>query len=183
MHLSKQNRTKLEPRAVKCVLVGYGTHQKGYRCFDPLTRHMYVTMDCDFQEDSYYYHLSRQGEKQENDDLSGLTGNTGQIEQEDTGTETATETNVQPQPLPQTSTLSKDHHEVQSDSLADSVVERNEFVDEFIQESATDNEPITLEGSPPKYKLPSRSTRGVPPKRYDPEYEAHRSRYPINMET
>ena len=27
--------------------------------------------------------------------------------------------------------------------------------------------------------LPPRSTRGVPPRRYDPEYEAKRSRYPI----
>uniref|UniRef100_A0A3Q7F038 GAG-pre-integrase domain-containing protein n=1 Tax=Solanum lycopersicum TaxID=4081 RepID=A0A3Q7F038_SOLLC len=30
-----------------------------------------------------------------------------------------------------------------------------------------------------RYELPHRSTRGVPPKRYDPEYEDQRSRYPI----
>ena len=29
------------------------------------------------------------------------------------------------------------------------------------------------------YVLPPRSTRGVPPRRYDPEYEAKRSRYPF----
>ena len=28
-----------------------------------------------------------------------------------------------------------------------------------------------------RYELPPRKTRGVPPKRYDPEYEAKRSRY------
>ena len=27
--------------------------------------------------------------------------------------------------------------------------------------------------------LPPRTTRGIPPKRYDPDYEARRSRYPI----
>ena len=31
-----------------------------------------------------------------------------------------------------------------------------------------------------RYDLPPRSTRGIPPKRYDLEYEAKRSRYPID---
>ena len=34
----------------------------------------------------------------------------------------------------------------------------------------TNNIPVVDE--PCKYELPPRSTRGVPPKRYDPEYEA-----------
>lgn len=33
---------------------------------------------------------------------------------------------------------------------------------------------------PSRYDLPPRSTRVVPLKRYDQEYEAQRSRYPIN---
>lgn len=33
------------------------------------------------------------------------------------------------------------------------------------------------------YELPPRSTRGVPPKRYDLEYEAQRSRYPISRDS
>uniref|UniRef100_A0A803L5P2 Uncharacterized protein n=1 Tax=Chenopodium quinoa TaxID=63459 RepID=A0A803L5P2_CHEQI len=31
-----------------------------------------------------------------------------------------------------------------------------------------------------KYSFPSRSTRGIPPRRYDPEFEAQRSKYPVN---
>ena len=31
-----------------------------------------------------------------------------------------------------------------------------------------------------KYELPPRSTRGVPPRRYDPEFESQKSRYPIS---
>ena len=34
-------------------------------------------------------------------------------------------------------------------------------------------------GHDTSYMLLSRSTQGVPPRRYDPEYEAQRSRYPI----
>ena len=36
VHLKKGDRNKLQPRAVKCVFVGYGVHQKDYRCFDPV---------------------------------------------------------------------------------------------------------------------------------------------------
>ena len=31
-----------------------------------------------------------------------------------------------------------------------------------------------------RYELPPRSTRGIPPKRYDPEFESQRSKYPVN---
>ena len=34
---------------------------------------------------------------------------------------------------------------------------------------------------PRRYELPPRITRGIPPRRYDPEFEEQRSRYPINQ--
>ena len=61
--LRKEIEKKLQPRAVKCVFVGYGVHQKGYRCFDPVHDKMYTATDCDFFEDSFYYtQLTSQGE-------------------------------------------------------------------------------------------------------------------------
>ena len=63
VHLPSRSRNKLEPRAIKCVFVGYGTSQKGYRCFDPLHNRMYTTMDCEFFETTFYYNQPRcQGE-------------------------------------------------------------------------------------------------------------------------
>jgi hypothetical protein len=55
VHLPPRVRNKLEPRAIKCVFLGYGTTQKGYRCFDPIANRMYTTMDCEFFEESYYF--------------------------------------------------------------------------------------------------------------------------------
>uniref|UniRef100_A0A803M0T0 Retroviral polymerase SH3-like domain-containing protein n=1 Tax=Chenopodium quinoa TaxID=63459 RepID=A0A803M0T0_CHEQI len=45
VHLQKRVRTKLEPRAVKCVFIGYGVNQKGYRCYDPIQDRVYTTLD------------------------------------------------------------------------------------------------------------------------------------------
>ena len=54
IHYPKRMRNKLEPRAVKCVFVGYGRNQKGYRCYDPQARKVYTTMDCEFVEKEFY---------------------------------------------------------------------------------------------------------------------------------
>lgn len=55
VHLHKHQRSKLEPRAIRCMFVGYGPHQKGYRCYHPPTRHMFTTMDVHFHESSMYF--------------------------------------------------------------------------------------------------------------------------------
>ena len=34
-----------------------------------------------------------------------------------------------------------------------------------------------------RYELPPRNTRGIPPRRYDPEFESQRSRYPIYQDS
>lgn len=55
VHLHKPLRDKLEPRALRCVFVGYAAHQKGYRCYHPPTKKMYITLDVVFHEDTMYY--------------------------------------------------------------------------------------------------------------------------------
>jgi hypothetical protein len=56
VHLHKGLRTKLEPRALRCVFVSYALHQKGYRCYHPPSRKIYVTLDVVFHETTMYYY-------------------------------------------------------------------------------------------------------------------------------
>ena len=50
VHIPKHDRDKFSPCAVKCVFLGCGKNQKGYRCYDPSTDRMYTTMNCNFVE-------------------------------------------------------------------------------------------------------------------------------------
>ncbi|GKC71178.1 putative ribonuclease H-like domain-containing protein [Tanacetum coccineum] len=74
VYIPKSYRSKMDPCAEKCVFVGYGITQKGYRCYNPKTRHMLTTMNCDFLETRYYYasQHSGQGERECIDTLSWL---------------------------------------------------------------------------------------------------------------
>ena len=55
VHLHKRQCNKLTPRALRCVFLGYAAYQKGYRCYHPLSKRMFVTMDVVFHEDSMYF--------------------------------------------------------------------------------------------------------------------------------
>lgn len=46
---------KLDPRAIKCVFVGYSSTQKGYKRWDPVGRRLFVSMDMTFREFEPYY--------------------------------------------------------------------------------------------------------------------------------
>ena len=48
VHLHKNQRTKFDPCVLCCVFMGYGLHQKWYRCYHPHSRRMYTTMDFTF---------------------------------------------------------------------------------------------------------------------------------------
>ena len=53
--LGAHNWGKLDPIALKCVFVGYSFTQKGYKCYHPPTRKLYVSTDVTFVENKSYF--------------------------------------------------------------------------------------------------------------------------------
>jgi len=45
---------KVDPRPVKCIFVGYSSSQKGYKCWCPIERRLFVSMDVTFRESEPY---------------------------------------------------------------------------------------------------------------------------------
>jgi transposase InsO family protein len=50
VHVPDEKRSKLDPKAEKCIFIGYSLDQKGYRCFNPSIRKLQVNKDVGFDE-------------------------------------------------------------------------------------------------------------------------------------
>jgi len=55
VHVLDELWTKLDSKVEKCVFIGYSLEQKGYRCYNPVTRKMRVSRDVVFDEMSSWY--------------------------------------------------------------------------------------------------------------------------------
>lgn len=160
---------KLEPRAVRCVFIGYADKKKGYRCYDPIEEKIYVTRDVSFHETVPYYGdgCSLQGETPEEvnttmefvDDLE-LAGNN-----EATSEQNQTNSTVPPADTEHTNNISEQNQTDNPENMDSSILQETEDAHEI-----PPDEPA------PRY--PVRSNRGVPKKQYQPNLNA-KSRYPI----
>jgi hypothetical protein len=55
VHVPDENRSKLDPKAEKCILIEYSLKQKRYRCFNPSTQKLQVSRDVVFDEMVSWY--------------------------------------------------------------------------------------------------------------------------------
>ena len=52
VHSTKPSRSKLDPRSEKCILLGFDTEAKAYRCYRPSTKRVFISRDVTVDETS-----------------------------------------------------------------------------------------------------------------------------------
>ncbi|KAH9675580.1 retrovirus-related pol polyprotein from transposon RE1 [Citrus sinensis] len=172
VHLPQQD--KLSPRALRYVFVGYSLHQKGYRCYHPPSRKIYITMDVVFHEDIMYY-LSEsefQGEYNEEEihTLTYLPPEESQsfieiVNLQDTGKAKGDDSQAE---------ICEDTFGEHNNS--DTTAIENESHEEIPNQSSAEDVPTT---SPIRRILPQCQNRGIPKPTYEPDFSS-RVKYPMS---
>jgi hypothetical protein len=55
-HIPKENRNKLDAKAIKCIFIGYCSKFKAYKLFDPSTHKVFASRDVLFHEEEARNH-------------------------------------------------------------------------------------------------------------------------------
>lgn len=170
VHVHNHNRDKLDPRALKCVFLGYAPTQKGYCCFDPKTKKKkIVTMDVTFFESQSFFNAPLQGENTYEDSLFEIENGNTVIENEN---DSVTVTIEQPTLVPNNEVVTRIDDD-KKDKLFGLVYSRNKKIQskddiESLQgrDSNPSPDPNVMESSNPgnTYELSSSSKIVVPEK-------------------
>jgi Reverse transcriptase (RNA-dependent DNA polymerase)/Integrase core domain len=197
VHLQKQSRTKLESHAIKCIFLGFDIQRKGYKCYCPTNRKFMTSMDVVFIENEFYFTHPNMAQGETSSEPK--SGDTEYIQFLSHGSVNPEPNPAEPNPAYQVEqSMQNNPSENQmegrsrSSTAAESATdnksddETDEETEEVIQspllprslEDAPDSPEVSV--SETQFKLPLRSNRGVPPKRYIPEEGTSRIvKYPI----
>ena len=55
LFMSTANIETLDPRAIKCVFLGYSFTKKSYKCYNPSTRKFYTSTDVTFIKNKHFF--------------------------------------------------------------------------------------------------------------------------------
>jgi hypothetical protein len=179
VHLHKHQRSKLAPRALRCVFLGYAAHQKGYRCYHPPSKRMFITLDVVFHEDSMYfsYESDLQGEKQK------------EVLTLDHDIQVHEKIELTPQVVG--GSISDDNQEMRLDVPLFSDISTPQDLQEEMEVIGNEDVPTqeivvpnqsSIEDSidlVSRKQLPPRHNRGIPKSSYEPEI-SNKARYPMN---
>lgn len=61
IHDHGKSRGKLDPKALNCVFISYLATKKGYKCYHPSTRQIFISVDVTFREDESFFSLLFRG--------------------------------------------------------------------------------------------------------------------------
>lgn len=169
VHLHKHQCTKLTPQALRCVFVGYATHQKGYRCYHPPTCRLFISMDVVFHENTMYFSKPEfQGEYQE--EIRSLDHDNQDVENleiTDMALDPWSSSSQIDMILDQNCDENQITEEVDhSPTQPETEIHKNiaTFPVDISHQSLTEDVP-----EPHRRQLPQRHTRGIPKSTYEPE--------------
>ncbi|WJZ84536.1 hypothetical protein VitviT2T_004136 [Vitis vinifera] len=161
VHLHKHQRTKLTSHALQCVFVGYALHKKGYRCYHPPTRQMYITMDVVCHEDSMYFSSESELQGEYHKEIQTLNYDYHISEEDESG---------------QSELVNQEVGEL------DMSGQQFGFEDVFTEipnQSSSVEGVLNLEPDPFMKRLPHRHNRGIPKPTYEPELST-KVKYPMS---
>ena len=175
VHVPKNQRSKLDARAIKCVFVGYGSYQKGYKCFHPPTRKYYVTMDVTFFEDMSYFSSPDTARQGENTYFEELYHGEGEALEE---SPIIVEADASSSQAPNSLTANEVEDTTVPSGITPTHDQQLPGTEGHSSEVCIPTDTNNIESNVGQYVLPNRSTRGQPAKRYEPNIHA-KSKYPV----